>query len=423
MINKLKDVSKPVPRTNKRKLVTFFTALLAVISAIVLWFFAIDYDSPDYTKTFSNIKIEVTGLSELRQTMGYTLLEEPDLTVDVTIAGKRTDVNQVRSSEITASIDLSTVAAAGENKFAVQISSPNGTTVSSQSISEVRLYVDNFISKQYTVKVRNLNYTLAENLRIDTVNCSPATVTVWGPENELAKISGAYIDLELGELVNSIKVTASAKLLDLNNAEVNNPYITVANNSVTASVSVYAEKEVPVRVKLIGGVYSHLTADVRCDIDTVLLRGTVERMANISEYVIEIDETDTLFDLPVKVLITPPAGSIIAGDEQYATVLISVPDIGKLDMVVSSKNIEFINMPEEFSAKALNDVVVELRGLQDVLNTLTEDDIKLCVDMSLLGDLSAGSMTVPVTVTVSNEDVSGIFVYNRNAYTVEIIIK
>ena len=176
MIKNNQNPAKQIPHANKGKIFTFLTALLAFISAIVLWFFAIDYDSPDYTKTFSNIKVEVTGLAELRQSMGYTLLEEPDLTVDVTIAGKRTDVNQVRSSDITASIDLSAVAAAGENKFEVQITSPNGTTVASQSVNEVRLYVDNFISKQYTVKVRNMSYVLAENLYIDTVTCSPATV-------------------------------------------------------------------------------------------------------------------------------------------------------------------------------------------------------------------------------------------------------
>ncbi len=417
------NAAKQPPHANKRKIVTFLTALLAVISAIVLWFFAIDYDSPDYTKTFSNIKVEVTGLAELRQSMGYTLLEEPDLTVDVTIAGKRTDVNQVRSSEITASIDLSTVAAAGENKFEVQISAPDGTTVASQSVKEVRLYVDNFISKQYTVKVRNMNYTLAENLFVDTVVCSPATVTVWGPENELSKISGAYVDLDMGELVNSIRVTSTAKLLDINNAEVDNPYIYITNSSVTSSVSVYMEKEVPVRVKLTGGLYSELTADIRCDTETVLLRGTVERMTNINEYVIQIDETDTPFDSPIKVLITPPEGVVNSGEEQYATVLLSVPDIGKREMVLSSKSVEFINLPEGADAKALADITVELRGLQDVLDALTEEDITVTVDMSVLGELSEGTVTVPVTVSISNEDVSGVFVYNKNAYTVQIIIK
>lgn len=423
MIKNNQNPAKQIPYANKGKIFTFLTALLAFISAIVLWFFAIDYDSPDYTKTFSNIKVEVTGLAELRQTMGYTLLEEPDLTVDVTIAGKRTDVNQVRSSEITASIDLSAVAAAGENKFEVQITSPNGTTVASQSVNEVRLYVDNFISKQYTVKVRKMNYVLAENLYIDTVTCSPATVTVWGPENELEKISGAYVDLEMGELVNSIKVTSTAKLLDINNAEVDNPYIYIANSSVTSSVSVYMEKEVPVRVKLTGGLYSELTADIRCDMDTVLLRGTVERMANIKEYVIEIDETDTQFDSPIKVLISPPNGVVNSGEEQYATVLLSIPDIGKREMVLESNKVEFVNMPEEIDAKALEDIAVELRGLQDVLDLLTEEDISVTIDMSMLGDLSEGTATVPVTVSISNEDVSGVFVYNRNAYTVQIIIK
>lgn len=422
-MNNNTNTPKAAHRTDKRKIGTFLTVLLAVISAIVLWFFAIDYDSPDYSKTFTNIAIGVTGEQELRQNLGYTLLDQPNLTVDVTIAGKRTDVNKVRASDITAVIDLSSVAAAGENKFSVQITAPNGTTVTSQSVREIRLYVDNFISRQFMVQVRNMSYVLAENLYIDTVNCSPATVTVWGPENELDKISGAYVDLELGELVNSVKASANVKLLDLDKQEVDNSYIFVENATVTTSVSVYVEKEIPVKVNLTGGILSSLTADIRCDIQTVLFRGTVEQMANVREYVINIDETDTTFDSPIKLLINPPAGVTNSGEKQYATVLISVPDIGKRDMIIPSENVTFINLPEGNDAKALEDVVIRLRGLQDILDTLTEEDISVTVDMSQLGAISAGNMTVPVTVTVSNEEISGVFVYNRNAYTVQIVIK
>ncbi len=410
-------------RRNKNKVFSFLTVLLAVVCSVVLWFFAIDYDSPDFSKTFTNIEIGVTGEAELRQNLGYTLLEQPNLTVDVTIVGKRTDVNQVRASDITAVIDLSSVAAAGMNKFSVQISAPNGTTVASQSVSEIRLYVDNFISQQYVVNIRKMSYVLDENLYIDTVNCSPASVTVWGPANELEKISGAYLDLELGELVNSVKASADVKLLDINKQEIDNPYIFIENSTVTASVSVYVEKDIPVKVNLTGGIYSSLTADIRCDMKTVRFKGTVEQMANVSEYVISIDETATDLDLPIKLLINPPAGVTNVSESQYATVLITVPDMGKREMVISSENVEFINIPEGFDAKALEDVVIQLRGLQDVLNELTEEDIALTVDMSLLGELTAGEMVVPVTVTEIPDDVSGVFVHNKDAYTVKIVIK
>jgi hypothetical protein len=227
----------------------------------------------------------------------------------------------------------------------------------------------------------------------------------------------------LGELVNSVKATGDVKLSDLNNYTVNNPYIILENTKVTASVSVYVEKEVPIRISLVGGVYNTLTADVRCDRETVLLRGTVEQMANVKEHVIEIDETDTHFDLPIKLLINPPAGVTNVSDSMYATVLISVPDIGKLDMVINSKNVEFLNMPEGMDAKALANVVIQLRGLQDVLDTISEEDISVTVDMSALGELTAGNITVPVTVSIKNDEVSGVFVYNKSSYTVQIAIK
>ena len=91
--------------------------------------------------------------------------------------------------------------------------------------------------------------------------------------------------------------------------------------------------------------------------------------------------------------------------------------------MISSQIVEFINLPDGMDAKALADITVELRGLQDVLDALTEEDISVTVDMSMLGEFSEGTATVPVTVSISNEDVSGVFVYNKNAYTVQIITK
>ncbi len=409
--------------TDKRRVTMLLTVIVAVVSAIVLWFYALDYDSPDFSKTFTNISITVTGEEELRTSLGYTLLEEPDLTVDVTIVGKRTEVNQVRASDITASIDLSSVVAAGENKFTVQISAPNGTAVSSQSVSELRLYVDNFVSRQFPLQTGNLTYTLSADMYLDAVVFSPATVCVSGPESELDKIVGAYVDLELGELVNSVKVSAPVKLLDAEGAEINNAYILIGSRTVSASVGVYVEREVPVRVTLVGGVYSDDTAVITCDLRTVTLRGTVEQMESVTEYVIEIDETSTAFDLPIKVLINPDGGVINSGTAEYATVTVTIPDIGSARFNIDSESIGIIDPPEGYEVSVSGEVTVEVRGLYDVISGMTSDDISVYVDMSALGELSKGVYAVPVTVEITNEELSGVFIYNRNAYIVRITLK
>ncbi len=408
---------------DRQKLIAFGTMLLAIVCAVVLWFFAIDYDTPDYAKKFSKIPIDVIGEKELRETLGYTLMSQPELTVDVTLVGKRTDINKLRTSDITAVIDLSSVVEPGVNKFTVQITAPNGTTVTNPSLQEVRLYVDNFVSKEFAVSVRNMSYVLAENLYIDKVVSSPAVVTVWGPESELETISGAFVDLQLGELVNSVKATAEVKLFNDQKQEVNNPYIVLQNEIVTTSVSVYSEKEVPVRISLTGGIFSTLTANVRCDTETIKLRGSVEKMEGISEYIIEIDETDTEFDSPVKVLINPPAGVVSVSEQKYATVLISAPDVGKADFVIPAEQIKFINVKEGMVVEATEDLVINLRGLYDILEKVNPEDISVTVDMARFGNISAGTATVPVTVEIANKDIAGVFVYNKNAYSVQIDIK
>ena len=66
---------------------------------------------------------------------------------------------------------------------------------------------------------------------------------------------------------------------------------------------------------------------------------------------------------------------------------------------------------------------MEVRGLYDVISGMTSDDISVYVDMSALGELSKGVYAVPVTVEITNEELSGVFIYNRNAYIVRITLK
>ncbi len=413
----------------KRKTATFLTVALAVVCSIAIWFYAIGYETLEYTKTFAQIPIDILGEDALREDLGYSLLEQPNVTVDVTLAGKRSDINKVRAADITAAIDLSSVVGAGDNRFAVKITAPNGTRVEAQNIDHLVLNVDNYIAKQLTVELNRdtFQYQLGENLYFESITFSPAVITVRGPEKELEKIENAYVDLSLGDVVNSLKATSEIKLYG-NNGVIENNYIVADSNVVTAAVSVYEERVIPIKIEFADGVYPSESAIITSTLKDVVFRGSVELMEGIEEYVIQINETQTNFDTALRFPVNAPSGISIVDDEGklrktvYTTVTVDFPQSGKklVKIAPDSDSINFVNLPDGYTALLTEEVEIQLRGLKKHLDSINADLITVQIDLS---DAVDGKTVFPVDIILTISEDSTVFVYKEYMISVEVTVE
>lgn len=152
--------------------------VLAVVFAVMLWFYADAEQNPVIGKHF-DIPIQYQNQAE-----DY-VVENTVQTVRVTIRGKETDLSSLRSDDFTAMVDLSD-AIVGDSEYRVQITAPNVVERYSFLPDKVMLTVDQVQTKLVPVHVRTTG-TLPAGYELTSTEVMPETVTISGLSKVLNK--------------------------------------------------------------------------------------------------------------------------------------------------------------------------------------------------------------------------------------------
>ncbi len=87
----------------KNKTADIIARIVCFLFAVFIWIYAVSSSSTTYTQPFDAIPVTITGVPD-----GYTLEgADTPVTVTVTVMGRRRDVRNVKSDEITALVDMS----------------------------------------------------------------------------------------------------------------------------------------------------------------------------------------------------------------------------------------------------------------------------------------------------------------------------
>ena len=104
--------------------------LLAIIGGFMLWIYAIGYDSTMFERTFDGVEVVIEGEDALALNKGYTLAENQKFSsVTVVARGKRSELNELDSSDFRPVIDVSQAENAGDQTLNIVVYSPNGIEV------------------------------------------------------------------------------------------------------------------------------------------------------------------------------------------------------------------------------------------------------------------------------------------------------
>ncbi len=400
-------------KTTKTRVINFIVLIFCFIGSIALWFYVQDYDSPTYEKKFTNISVDIVG-----ETDGYSVLSGYNNTIDVTVIGRKSDINKLYSSDIVAQIDISDITDTGTVSCPVTVILPNGISVSELSANSFWLYIDTTASMTIKVIVTHTGYT-ENGLIVGTAVASPATVTVSGPVGELRKIAGAYCTLDLGQISGSVSANGTLELRDSSGDAIDNPYMSISTDIVSVSIPVYMQKTLPVTAQFVGGVYSSNMATIVAVPETVALRGTVETMSNLTSIVVDVDESCIDGVGTAVVPITLPTGVENLSGSSTVELNITLLNNGARTFAISG--IEAVNVPAGLVYTITTESVnIKVRGIIDALFAFNaEKSLSVTADLSSLAGKTSGTYQIPLTV---DSDYSKTAVYPYGSYTVEVVI-
>lgn len=398
---------------------SFLAILFSVSVALVLWFYVQDAEAPDYKKIFTSVPVEVQSLSSV-----LSVIEGGENTVDVTLVGKRSDLNKIKASDLVAYLDLSSILQPGTYDPEIHVLLPEGTELLDCFPKKATMFVDQTISVSVPVEVELGTYTAPESIGI-TAKPAVTNINVKGPESIVDQIHSAKIITgDLGEVNYSFERNMEYALYDESGNQVESRHILLPERNLKVQFSVYKTKAVPLTVESLHGWWKAEDMNYTVSPPTVLVKGEpalVDAVTSIPALVLDETQLDAsrYSETLTSAQLDLPAGITIGETLGDIQVDLTLKDNGvrTLKMNLNSNHVA-VTPPEgdlnfAFTTASLS---FKIRGSYDTIYDAGVNDFYLNIDLSEITE--PGEVFVPVQIVQTSAS-EGKY-YPVGNYTVKI---
>lgn len=364
---------------------------LSVLIAFGLWLYVITTVSPGYEDTFYNVPVAKAGSAALEEQNLMITYQSAD-TVHVTVAGNRSDVNKVNSSNITATVDLSLIDEPGTMiplncnvKFPGDV--PAGAlTTTGKNPDTIYVTVEERREKPVPVEVVWIGST-PEGYMSDRENrvLDYSEITVIGPASVADLIKKAVIEVDLNNQRETIDQSFRYTLCDAEGNPVDAQMIRTNTEEIRLEVKVRRIKEVRLQLDVIyGGGATKDNTSITLDTEAIRVSGSEAALDALGDSIslgkINLaDITEKSTTIPCTISLPEGVTNETGITEVTATVKFS--GLGIREFAV--EDIRSINVPEGVRVDIITEkIMVKLRGPVTDLAKLDERDLHAVVDFS-----------------------------------------
>ncbi len=386
--------------------------VLSIVMAIAFWMYVRVETDPDATKPIHNISVSLQG-EDVLEARGLMVSATEPGDVDLTLKGSVSVINNITNRNITVVLDVSKITEAGDYDLDYTVGLPTNVSASSVTVMDklptaVHVSIATLYSKEIKV-TGSFSGSIADGYQAGEFEITPMLITVSGEENMVDQVDHAVVLLETDEeLSETYTGELPFVLVNAKGAELSDFNLRTSVNTVEVTLPVVMVRDIPLTVDLIAGggaTADHVTVKITPDIISVA--GTEEDILPLTK--ISLGQIDLSKIVSTDVLTYPitldSALTNVSGLEQ-ATVSITID--GLTTDVLSSGNIELINIPNGYSANAITQSLdVQIRGPEDVVATIVSSQLRIVADLS--GSVSGkGRYTLPVKVYLDGNSAAGV---------------
>ncbi len=398
------------------------TALVgSILGALLLWIYAIGYDSTLFESTFDGVAVVLEGEEALSESKGFTLAEGQNFSsITVVAKGKRSELNELKSTDFRAVVDVSQVTGAGNQTLNIIVYSPNGIEIVSQSSTTVNVFVDEFTQRTELLSVSvdtGDKYVMTDGVTFISAVANPLSISVSGPKSVLDTVDGAYVRFNLDgkEIKNNLYGYGAIELRNKNGEVINNSYLTLSESTAYVTVSVKKQKTVPVRVAFNGGAFSSSDATVETSVQSIVISGSPDAIDAVNELVLTVDETKISgsgeFEFAVSGLL--PKDVHNESNVSRITVKVTLPKLSTRSYVIKKDKITVKNLPVGYGSELNNEITVRVIGVREVLDTIDMNLISATLDFDRVTVEANGTYTAEAEISLGGE-YSGVYVQNTD---------
>lgn len=392
------------------------------IAAIIIWLTVVINVSPEMTTTIQNVKVTIDNTVPAQ--FGLEVFGDNEFYVDVTVKGKKYQISSLKPEDIKILAQTNNVDSAGIRTLLLksdQTFGNNDYTVTAISQKSIDVYFDVPKTVQIVIEpdivVDNIEI-VEEGFKTGEINLSETAVNVTGPSTEINRIVKAVARLKLQKSLSSNKSADVDVILLDENGKSNFNYVTTDVDKVVLTIPVLRVKEV------------NTTLLFKNAPDEYVLNPLSYTISPSEDYFnISVDEYDKITEFPVGTIdfkSISPSNYVFEflrtdlpvsdeSDTEKFVVKLDVSDISQEYFTISSKKVK-VNNPNnlDYKVSGLNKSVVVV-GSEKALESITEADISVEIDISDINITAGQTTSVPANVTVKS---SNCWIYGT--YTVEV---
>lgn len=387
-----------------------YSIILSLLVAFGLWWYVINNVSQETDFTFYNIPVVRAGEAVLTErNMMVTAIS--NTSVSVNLAGARSDLNKIDSSNTSAVVDLSRIEEPGEDiplNYTMSFPSDVSSTafeILGKEPGTIFVDVDYRRTAEIPVVVKWAG-TRTEDYIYDTENYTldMTTVSISGPATVVDTIAQAVIQVDLTERSESISEGFRYTLCDIEGNPVDAKLITTNAEEVRLDAQIQRIQEVKLVADVIyaGGATASNTT-IKLQPETIRVSGGDAVLKELGDSftvcTINLAEIERTNKEGIKYTISLPEGVTNQTGVTEVTVTVEFHGLRTREFIV--ENFQMVNMPEGLTADIISaNLTVKVRGPEAEVEKLKLEDITVAVDFA---NAEVGTATYKASITISDK--------------------
>ena len=376
---------------------------VSILIAFGLWMYVITEVSPNSEWTYYDVPVKLEGETVLKERQ-LIITGISDTSVDLTLSGNRSDLNQLDSSNITLKADMTKIYDPGTHKIGYDIILPGH--VASNAFNRVNQYPDSITVTVERLLTKEVDVNIIYQgkvpegyvVRRADVLMDYEKIKVTGPASVVDQISQAVVNIDLTDKTESISQNFRYTLCNPEGAGVDSEMITVNAEEIHVDLVIHRRKEVALTVTVNpGGGATADNVDVALDVESIQISGSDIALAQVGDSINlgTINLAD--YDANTKLTFAIPAFEGVTNDSGETEVHVTLTFRGLLTREFAIEEFVITGVPEGYEAAVITEkLVIKIRGPVNVISTLKAEDIIATVDFT--GE-EAGDATIRVQVT------------------------
>lgn len=390
--------------------------LISVGLALFLWLVVLNAENPYETKNLTIYNIEYRNEEVvLTSDQTYTVEDLDSKGVEISVKVRRKDSGKVRAADFRAIVDLSQIGPFGSVEVKVEWLGSNQYELNAEDITwktkSVNVTLEEIMSRNYPVRL-HISGEPKDSYIVGDYATDPLRVTITAPKSIQEQIDSVGIEVNIEGMNADVEGTATLKLYDvtgaelkLNTGDLQDYEFSISAKEIGYKIPLLKIKEVILRTNGYVGTVAegYRYTGMEGANQTAYIAGYRNVLAEVDAIDIPAEALDlegATSNKEIKIDLTRyvPEGVTVEGNT-IVTITLMVEPLVKQTRELLPAKIRMVGMQEGLEYTVEDAVSIVIEGLQEDLNTLTNDMLDVWIEVQ---DLKPGTSEVEVHVKVDN---------------------